>query len=612
MTSNSQRCKLNDQGVSSPETLLSWHPMSLSRILNDDPPPPARQTAEQTTHSWHDLPDDHPRYRYDDHSEPHPSSSATRIPHNDWHDRPPSDPWNSRQRPSDLSPMHPGYNEHPASSDERLNDPAALRKKRKNTHDESDYQPGSSKRKSKGKRRMSTSGGLVDTLNTGGSHVRRPSDTRAQFMSEEARLASSDLEDCEEVWLAELSDYILETKKRQNQVAQYFWQSVVDRNAKTSHDLTRGYTAKISGIPLHAPSPHGSPHPPPRFSHVEHNEHLMPNGVHHHEPEPIPSRDEQDFGISAEDAANDLEHSVLGDLVPEPTPPAPVVISKRKGKGKKRAAQDADRHSGNENEAITTTKKKKAAAAAAEVVAVSATAPPPTKKRRLEKEAASVADDVERALLDVAPQQPPPASAPVKPPKAKGKAKQLQAAEELQREPSMDSVSASAPPTKPRKKPGPKKKLGLAPEVESEIAAASSAVAAGTASLNGSGPPSVSGDVTPSFSRATSPVPGVMSTLYDLDDPIPPLKKAKKIDDIAMVKRIKTLEDAQKKVIRYSPGIQISFEWLPNSSFTIRTNGQVRVHPGSQTVHEDRQSQQGHSGQGEEIDARDANLLEEK
>lgn len=364
----------------------------------------------------------------------------------------------------------------------------------------------------------------------------------------------------------------------------------------------------------------------------------MPNGVHHHEPEPIPSRDEQDFGISAEDAANDLEHSVLGDLVPEPTPPAPVVISKRKGKGKKRAAQDADRHSGNENEAITTTKKKKAAAAAAEVVAVSATAPPPTKKRRLEKEAASVADDVERALLDVAPQQPPPASAPVKPPKAKGKAKQLQAAEELQREPSMDSVSASAPPTKPRKKPGPKKKLGLAPEVESEIAAASSAVAAGTASLNGSGPPSVSGDVTPSFSRATSPVPGVMSTLYDLDDPIPPLKKAKKIDDIAMVKRIKTLEDAQKKVwtniarrevakvseimfyrpgafeltIRYSPGIQISFEWLPNSSFTIRTNGQVRVHPGSQTVHEDRQSQQGHSGQGEEIDARDANLLEEK
>lgn len=89
----------------------------------------------------------------------------------------------------------------------------------------------------------------MDTLNTGGSHVRRPSDTRAQFMSEEARLASSDLEDCEEVWLAELSDYILETKKRQNQVAQYFWQSVVVRLSSCSplpcHILTCVFYSRI-------------------------------------------------------------------------------------------------------------------------------------------------------------------------------------------------------------------------------------------------------------------------------------------------------------------------------------------------------------------------------
>jgi hypothetical protein len=31
---------------------------------------------------------------------------------------------------------------------------------------------------------------------------------------EERRLASSDLEDCEDVWFAEISDYILETQKR--------------------------------------------------------------------------------------------------------------------------------------------------------------------------------------------------------------------------------------------------------------------------------------------------------------------------------------------------------------------------------------------------------------
>ena len=46
-------------------------------------------------------------------------------------------------------------------------------------------------------------------------------------MDEETRLASSDLEDCQEVWLPELGDYILETKKRQNQVAQYFWASIL-------------------------------------------------------------------------------------------------------------------------------------------------------------------------------------------------------------------------------------------------------------------------------------------------------------------------------------------------------------------------------------------------
>lgn len=53
-----------------------------------------------------------------------------------------------------------------------------------------------------------------------GELVRQPDE-------EERRLASSDLDDCEEVWIGELSDYILETKKRQNQVAQYFWASVL-------------------------------------------------------------------------------------------------------------------------------------------------------------------------------------------------------------------------------------------------------------------------------------------------------------------------------------------------------------------------------------------------
>ena len=39
---------------------------------------------------------------------------------------------------------------------------------------------------------------------------------------EERRLASSDLEDCPEIWRPELGSYILDTHKRQRQVDQYF------------------------------------------------------------------------------------------------------------------------------------------------------------------------------------------------------------------------------------------------------------------------------------------------------------------------------------------------------------------------------------------------------
>lgn len=38
---------------------------------------------------------------------------------------------------------------------------------------------------------------------------------------------SSDLEDCRELWMGELNDYIVETQKRQSQVAQYFWSSIL-------------------------------------------------------------------------------------------------------------------------------------------------------------------------------------------------------------------------------------------------------------------------------------------------------------------------------------------------------------------------------------------------
>ncbi|RXW24763.1 hypothetical protein EST38_g1079 [Candolleomyces aberdarensis] len=522
--------------------------MSLSQILNTDPPPSTAPGPSRPPHSWDDLGDDHPRYRYTSPFSPPPSSSGPYYPPNDWHDDASS--WN-RYRHSQPSNRPRDYSEHAASSDDQRDDTAAWKRKRRNTHDDPDYQPANSKRKGKAKRHMSAATGPMDDDEAGVMQPHKRSGAQAEPMDEETRLASSDLDDCQEVWLPELSDYILETKKRQNQVAQYFWASILERNSKTAQELSQQYNSKISGIPLRAASPHAYPPPaPPQFRMNDPGSRMPPNGYHYHEPEPMPAREGQDYGVSAEDAADEFERSVLGDDIPADTPPAvptPTTTTKRKGKGKKRAAQDAERHSASEAEQTTTAKKKKSAAASADVPSATPSSslalPPPAKRRRLDKEAASVADDVERSLMG--PETPAPsASAPVK---GKGKAKQLAQAEQMQREASMDSVSA--PPVKGRKKPGPKKKLGLAPEIESEIAAAASAALSVGGTPGGTSyPPSVSGDVTPNISRPTSPAPANMSTVYDLDEEIPPLKKAKKIDDAAMVKRIKTLEEAQKKV----------------------------------------------------------------
>lgn len=81
-----------------------------------------------------------------------------------------------------------------------------------------------------------------------------------------------------------------------------------------------------------------------------------------------------------------------------------------------------------------------------------------------------------------------------------------------------------------RKKPGPKKRPGAG--IESDLA---------------SHPPSIS-DVTPSVSRPSSPVPTAHTGIYELDEAVPPLKKAKKMDDGAIHKRLRALEEAQRKV----------------------------------------------------------------
>lgn len=44
---------------------------------------------------------------------------------------------------------------------------------------------------------------------------------------EELRLESSDLEDCREVWIGELGEYVMETHKRRKQVEVWFEASVL-------------------------------------------------------------------------------------------------------------------------------------------------------------------------------------------------------------------------------------------------------------------------------------------------------------------------------------------------------------------------------------------------
>jgi len=203
------------------------------------------------------------------------------------------------------------------------------------------------------------------------------------------------------------------------------------------------------------------------------------------------------FGHGMEDAARVLEDSILGGFRGRAGP-------RNKGKGSKRPASGAV--SDASSDLNIPTKKERPG--------------PPNKKRKIAKSVLDITDDLERSIggdyLS--------ASVPSKllGPSTKGKGKQ--------RELSHDSFSMTPKPT--RKRAGPRKKLG--PDLE-------------ILGL-GSGPGSAAGDVTPALSRPTSPVPTVSTIVYELDEPIPPLKRAKKIDDHAMLKRIKSLEETQRKV----------------------------------------------------------------
>ncbi|KAI0757147.1 SNF2 family N-terminal domain-containing protein [Daedaleopsis nitida] len=315
-----------------------------------------------------------------------------------------------------------------------------------------------------------------------------PTEEHPDSADEETR-PSSDLEDCQELWWSELGNYIIETHKRQKQVDAWFSRWIIERDSITAYRMSHHYRDRLARIPL--PPPPLLPLPP------------IPEGQMR---EPSPSSSIYDM------EQPDFHHSdgltfVGDDHGRDFDPPPPS--NRRKAKGKeavKRPPPVPGSDTDSDREIPTPVP------------------PPPQKKRRVEKNNGDVVAEPRPIPNQSA--VPSPAHKQVTNTKGRGKGKQ--------REQSVDSASATP---KGRKKPGPRKKLDNLPPAIQELLGV------------GSNAPSVSGDATPVDSRPPSPTPtSVSATLYELDEQIPPLKKARKVDDTAMLKRVKNLEEAQRKV----------------------------------------------------------------
>ncbi|KAG6879735.1 hypothetical protein C0992_012338 [Termitomyces sp. T32_za158] len=260
--------------------------------------------------------------------------------------------------------------------------------------------------------------------------------------------------------------------------------SFQDRNTGTAREMSRWYSSRIARIPV----------PPPTFNEPSVLEEGLRDPYHPNmelddDPASYHSKHHsRDFNDGAADAAHELEQSVLGEYNDHD-----VTYSSKSGNGRIGGKMGLPDHG--DTDLLQQGDK------------------PPYKKRKLDNEFSmstpvSVSSDRKSQA------------------KGKGKTKVPR-----------DSTPESLPATskQPRKKVDIKKPPGLGPELELKPS---------------SNPPSAFGDITPpvSISRPPSPVPITSGIIFELSDDIPPLKKAKKVDEHAMAKRLKTLEESQRKV----------------------------------------------------------------
>jgi DNA helicase INO80 len=188
------------------------------------------------------------------------------------------------------------------------------------------------------------------------------------------------------------------------------------------------------------------------------------------------------------------------------------------------------------------------------------------------------------------------------------------------REQSVDSVSATP---KASRKRGSRRKLdGIAPQTLETLGL-------------GSAPASVAGDITPNGSRPPSPtLTATSATVFEMDMVIPPLKKAKKVVEATMLKRIKALEESQRKVWKniarkeipkanpfpkplsvaeiISPGVQVLCDGLSTTPGPVQARSHFRIVTGAPTLQPYPQSDQRCAGKKQASYARDACVLEEK
>ncbi|KAG6846025.1 hypothetical protein H0H87_011073 [Tephrocybe sp. NHM501043] len=487
--------------------------MSLSRILNDDPVPAVSSSREYSVSSTTIPPATSSFQARSSSSNGHFSPSI--MPHERTSDlQSPSQPdslaGNEFLIRATLPPFsisflgtphyHPEYEvRRPASPNDASDamsygyagDDALPRKRRRSGNPEAERHAPMTRRSTLRKQPSRT------------KHLQQPSRSmspeRKRRAEEELRLASSDIDDCSEIWREELEDYALKTNQRQNQVADWFQASLPiaifkfqtnscplqDRNSGTAREMSHWYSSRIARIPLSAPT-YDSPlldddlHPSPYHpSNMDFDE--DPSGYRGR-------HRSREFSVGAADAAHELERAILGDYN-EHDLPLPSKSGKGREGGKMGPVDRGD---------------------------VPRLADRPVHKKR---------------KLDNGAGLPSPLSVPTdnKSTAAKGKGK----AKATPRGATPDSVSAT--PKHPRKKPT-KKQLGLGPELELKLA---------------SHPSSTFGDVTPALSISRPPSPTTVTSLgiiFELEEHIPPLKKAKKVDDHAMVKRLKALEESQRKV----------------------------------------------------------------